>query len=93
MNVLILSKFEHIKYYSFISNLEKLENLNIYFTNISDISFLEKNKNIKELNLSKCENIEDYSFISNLEKLENLNLSYIKISDFSFLKKINILKN
>ena len=32
-------------------------------TNISDISFLKNNKNIKDLNLEACENIKDYSFI------------------------------
>ena len=61
-----------------------MENLNLGLTNISDVSFLEKNKNIKELNLFKCENIKDYSIISNLEKLENLNLGYTKISDITF---------
>ena len=58
----------NIKDYSIISNLEKLENLNLRYTNISDISFLEKNKNIKELNLKGCDNIKDYSILSNLLK-------------------------
>ena len=44
-----LSGSKNIKDYSFISKLEKLENLNLYFTNISDISFLEQNKNIKRI--------------------------------------------
>ena len=39
----------NIKDYSFISNLAKLENLNLRSANISDISFIVKNKNIKEL--------------------------------------------
>ena len=59
---------------------------------ISDISFLEKNKNIKELNLGMCENIKDYSFISNLEKLEYLNLRDSNISDISFLEKNKNIK-
>ena len=82
-----LNGCENIKDYSFISKLEKLENLNLYNTNISDISFFEKNKNIKQLNLRRCENIEDYSFISKLEKLENLNLKNTNISDISFIEK------
>ena len=49
-----------------------LENLHLSVTDISDISFLERNKNIKELNLERCQKIKDYSFISKLEKLENL---------------------
>ena len=42
---LTLEECRNIKDYSFISKLEKLENLNLRNTNISDISFLEKNKN------------------------------------------------
>ena len=42
-----LSYCENIKDYSFISNLEKLKNLNLHESNISDISFLVNNKNIK----------------------------------------------
>ena len=76
----------NIKDYSFISNLEKLENLNLFWSNISDISFLEKNKIIKELNIGNCKNINDFLFISKLEKLENLNLSFTYISDISFLE-------
>ena len=55
-----------------ISKLEKLENLNLSKTNVSDISFIEKNKNIKKLNLEGCIHIKDYLVISKLEKLENL---------------------
>ena len=49
--------------------------------NISDISFLEKNKNIKELNLSGYKYIKNYSIISSLKQLENLNLGLANISD------------
>ena len=78
---LTLEECRNIKNYSFISKLEILENLNLRNTNISYISFLEKNKNIKVLNLEYCRSIKDYSFISNLEKLENLNLENTNISD------------
>ena len=54
-----------------ISYLEKLENLRIHY-GFNDISFLEKNKQIKKLILY-CP-IKDYTPISNLEKLENLSL-------------------
>ena len=40
-----LNGCENIKDFSFISKLEKLENLNILYTNIYDISFLKQNKN------------------------------------------------
>ena len=46
-----------IKDFSTISKLEKLEILDVGETNISDISFLEKNNNIKELRLNECKNI------------------------------------
>ena len=70
--------------------------MNLDGTYISDISFLENNKNIKELNLWKCKNIKDFSIISKLNKLEKLDLSYTNISDISFLennkniKKLNL---
>ena len=54
---------------------ERLENLNINYTNISDISFLEKNKNIKILDLKNCRNIEDFTPLSKIERLENLDIS------------------
>ena len=47
----------NIEDFSTISKLEKLEILNVNETYISDISFLEKNKNIKELSLNGCKNI------------------------------------
>ena len=47
-----LSSCENIKDFTPISKLERLETLNFSETNISDISFLEKNKNIKILFIS-----------------------------------------
>ena len=76
----------------FISKLEKLEDLNLNYSNISDISVLIKNNNIKQLHLWGCENIKDFSFISKLEKLEKLNLSFTNISDISFLINNNNIK-
>ena len=75
-----------IEDYMPISLLDKLEILDICNTNISDISFLEKNKNIKYLDLSST-TIADFSLISNLNKLEILRVSYTKITDISFLEK------
>ena len=48
-----------IKDFTPISKIERLEILNVSYTYISDISFLEKNINIKELNLQECENINE----------------------------------
>ena len=42
-----LERCENIKDYSFISKLENLENLDLSYTDISDISFIEKNKILK----------------------------------------------
>ena len=58
---------ENIKNFTPISKFERLEKLDVSYTNISDISFLEKNKNIKELNLYYCKNIEDFAPISKLK--------------------------
>ncbi len=58
-----LYECKNIEDFSFISKLEELENLNISYTYISDISFLEKNRNIKKLNLEGCYKIKDFSFI------------------------------
>ena len=80
------------KDFTIISKLEKLENLDVSNTNISDISFLEKNKIIKELYLYDCKNIKDFTIISKLEKLENLDISYTNISDISFLEQNKNIK-
>ena len=68
IKILNLEGCNNIRDYSIISNLEKLENLDLSYSNISDISFLVNNKNIKKLNLEECKNIKDDSIISNLEK-------------------------
>ena len=48
---------ENTEDFSHTSKLKRLEYLDYSYTNISDISFLENNKNIKELNLDGCKNI------------------------------------
>ena len=82
--------------YSFISNLEKLEKLKIAGINLSDISFLESTKNIKELEIGLGMTpeifIKDYSFISKLEKLEKLLLWNTNISNILFLEKNKNIK-
>jgi len=59
---------------------------------IDDISFLEKNKNIKELGLIFCQQIKDFSPISKLERLEILYANDTNISDLSFLEKNKNIK-
>ena len=61
----------NINDYSFISNFEKLENLYLSYSNISDISFLKKNKNIKELYMKNCIKFKDFKQISNIRKIRN----------------------
>ena len=46
-----------IKDFMPISKLEKLEILDVSNISISDISFIEKNKNIKDLKIYICYNI------------------------------------
>ena len=86
---------KYIKDFIHLSKLEKLEVLNLEYSYISEISPLEKNKNIKELNLYKCWKIKkdtDYSFLAKLQKLEKLNLYNTNISDISFLENNKNIK-
>ena len=81
----------NIKDFPPITNLAKLEYLNVSNTKISDIFFLVKNKNIKYLDLSATL-ITDFSPISNLYKLEKLKVSNTAINDISLLEKNIYLK-
>ena len=73
-----------------------MEKLNIAGINLSDISFLESTKNIKELEIGLDKTpeifIKDYSFISKLEKLEKLLLWNTNISNILFLEKNKNIK-
>ena len=53
---------ENFEDFTPISKLERLKILDVRSTNIFDISFLEKNKNIKGLNLDWCKNIKDFNY-------------------------------
>jgi len=92
INNLDLSKCKIIKDFRPISKLKELTNLNASNINISDISFLEKNKKLKELNLEFCPFIKDFSPISKLENLEILDVSITEITGISFLEKNKKLK-
>ena len=62
--------------------------------NISDITFIENNKNIKNLNLNGCKNIKDFEIISKLKNLEILEVENTNISDITFIennKNIRVL--
>ena len=61
-------------------------------TNISDKSFLDKKKTIKELNLRYCKNIKDFIPLFKLERLEILIICDTNISDISFLEKNKNIK-
>ena len=58
-------KCKKIKEFTPISKLEKLEILDVSCI-FSNISFLEKNKNIEEINLNYCYNIKYRTIISKL---------------------------
>ena len=89
---LIFEKCNNLNYFSFISNIENLEVLHIYESNIENILFLEKNIKIKELKLIGCKKIRNYSPISKLENLLILEISDVNLSDISFLKKTKNIK-
>ena len=83
-----------IKDFSPLFRLNKLEILDIHFTDITNISFLKNIKNLKELHLFSIskKTIIDSTPISYLEKLEVLELIYTNINNFSFLKNTNQIK-
>ena len=80
-----MTSCKNIKDFTPISALGGLEILNIEYRNILDISFLGKNKNIKELELFLRQKIKDFTPISKLARLEILNIGDTNISDISFL--------
>ena len=53
-----------------LSNLDKLEYLDASFTKITDISFFEKNINLKKLKISNC-NVKKYKFKRRIMVYEN----------------------
>ncbi len=73
--------------------MKKLEDLNLsWSTSLTDISFLEKNKDIKILNLAYCDFPINCTILSKLVELEELNVGNTKISDISFLKNLKNIK-
>ena len=88
---LLFKKCNDLNYFSFLSNLENLEVLHIYKSNIVDFSFLEKNIKIKELKLTKCK-IKDFSSLSKLENLLILEVIDSEISDISFFERTKNIK-
>lgn len=69
---------------------EKITKLNLYFSNISDISFLEDFMDLTHLNLNN-NRILDISALNKLNKLTHLYLDENNISDLSALKDLTNL--
>ena len=83
---------ENIKEFTNISKLEKLEILSANETNIIDISFLEKNKNIKILVLDYCKNIKEFAQLEKLvildvSKTNNKNIKELYMQNCKNIKK------
>ena len=64
-----LRECKNIKHFTPLSILARLIILNVGYTNISDISFLEKNKKIKKLYLYESKNINKKNNIYNRKDL------------------------
>ena len=60
-----LERCSQIRDFSYMKYAEKLEVLNLRETDITDISFLAKNKCLKKLYLTNCHNNKDFSYIKN----------------------------
>ena len=74
-----------------ISKLDKLESLNLTKTKVSDLSFLEANKKLRELNIDGCWDIKEITF-PKLEPLEKLCIGSLKISKSLLFEKLKNLK-
>ena len=86
----INDKLDFLKLLDKYQNIIKLDLSKVY--ELDNISFLEKTKNLLELNLYYCEKIKDFSPIAFCEKLEYLNVNQTNISDISFLEKNKNIK-
>lgn len=99
INMKYLNLFENkIKDITPLSNLKKLEDLDLGYNEINDISQISSLINLK--NLSLYENkIKDVTPLSNLNKLEDLDLkineinNLFPISNLINLKKLNLIEN
>ncbi|MBT7367131.1 hypothetical protein HN814_02895 [Candidatus Woesearchaeota archaeon] len=69
---------------SLISNLTKLQYLDLYFTGVTDISQLSNFTNLTHLTLNGLE-INNFTVLSKLSNLESLTLTKTNITDISLL--------
>ena len=74
-----------------LANLNKLQDLEINFSNVKDISFLGDMKKLKTLSLIN-NNIDDYSVLSDL-KLDELILSCTQVNDWDFIRELKTVKS
>lgn len=72
-----------------LANLTKLEDLEINFSNVKDISFLSGLKKLKKLSLINND-ISEYSLLCDL-KLEELVFSCTQVDDWSFISNLKSL--
>lgn len=77
---------------SYIGNLNGLNKLKIYDTNITDPTFISNLTQLKELSLVNT-NISNINFLKNLSSIEKLYLKGNNIRDISVLENLNSLNN
>lgn len=76
-----------------IENMPNVESLNLYYSRITNITYLKYLNNLKELNLSWIDSLSELRSISELKHLEKLTVSYSpRINDFSIIRFIKSLK-
>lgn len=71
------------------STLNSLNKLRVLKSNVEDLSFLSKAKNISFLELLSLSKLKDISFIEKMESIQHLRIDVNNIEDFSSIEKLS----
>ncbi|WP_405570511.1 hypothetical protein [Winogradskyella sp. Asnod2-B02-A] len=81
-------------YFEAVCEMRNLESLNIWSSNVLDISSIKKLDKLKSLSLSNFSKLEDISPLTELKSLESLSiLASFKISNYEIIGKMTWLKS
>ncbi len=107
-DVKFLSHVEHLKTIHLLNcselhdqsfdSLEKLQELEEFILvgnpNITSLSFIDSNPNLKRLNVSRCTGIKNFEILKHCTQLEKINLSYniLEANAFEYIENLLELK-